>query len=123
MAWYGGRDTGKLLLKRLRLAGLLALLVVASAGVWNVFAKERESAELRSQSEEVRNELLAREGALKRDLGDLKTDRGMEQALREQYALASRGEEMIIIVEEGSSATSSTRIRERRWFDWFFSWF
>src|SRR3989344_232442 len=109
------RDPARLFLKRISLAALLFVVAVAVSGVWGVYKKERESSVLRAQAENERADLLDREMRLEEDIAKLQTDRGMEEALREQYALAQRGEGLIIIVDPPVSvpvhATSSAVIR------------
>ena len=121
-AYSGRRDVGKIMLKRLRLVGLLVLVVVATFGVWNVYNKQKGSAGLRAQAESTRNNLAARETQLKQDLAKLRTDRGMEEALREQYALAGRGEGLIIIVDQRASSTLPAVTEQKSWLQTFFSW-
>src|SRR3989338_8600795 len=89
----------KLFLRRLGLLGLLLLVTVGAFGVWGVYQKEQESAALRAQAEGDRADLVERQAQLGSDITKLKTDRGMEEALREQYALAEKGEGLIIIVD------------------------
>ena len=117
------RDPARLFLKRISLAALLFAVALAASGVWDVYQKERESAALRRQAENERADLLDREMRLKEDIAKLQTDRGMEEALREQYALAEGGEGLIIIVEPPAplpiQATSSTVIE---WLQRAFPW-
>src|SRR3989344_5497098 len=89
----------RLFLRRLGMLALLGLIAVSISGVWGVYKKERESAELRAQIERERADLKARRALLESDLNSLKTDRGIEEALREQYALAENGEQLIVIVD------------------------
>ena len=117
------RDPARLFLRRIGLLILLVAVVFAISGVWGVYKKERESAILRVQAENERADLLKREARLKEDIDTLGTDRGLEEALREQYALAERGEGLIVIVEpqtpESVQATSSDALK---WFQKIFFW-
>ena len=121
-AYSGRRDVGRIMMKRLRLLALLVLVVAASFGVWNVFSKERESHTLRVQAESERNDLALRESDLKGDLSKLETDRGKEQTLREQYALAGQGEGLIVIVDEPTSTPITATTTPKSWLQKFFSW-
>ena len=117
------RSPARLLLRRLGLLALLALVGTALGGVWNVYHKERESAGLRAQAESERADLRERETRLKNDIAALKTDRGMEEALREQYALAEKGEQLIVIVEPAVSVPAeATSSPVMRWFQKMFLW-
>lgn len=118
------RDPARLFLKRIGLVLLFIAVVAMASGVWEVYKKERESRVLRVQAENERAELLDREERLKSDLAEINTDRGVEEALRAQYALAGSGEELIVIVEpptsEVTAATSTSGIRG--WFGRLFNW-
>lgn len=111
----------RLFLRRLLMLALLILMAVSLSGVWGVYRKDRESAELRTQAERERADLLDRKALLESYLASLKTDRGIEKSLREQYALAENGEQLIIIVDpnipEPIKATSTVRewIRKTIW--------
>lgn len=116
------RNPARLFLRRLGLLALIALAALALGGVWNVYHKERESAGLRVQAESERADLLEREVRLKDDIAELKTDRGLEEALREQYALAERGEHLIVIVEPTASASVEATSTFKTWFEKLFFW-
>ena len=107
------QSAARLLLRRVGLLALFVIVLIAASGVWGVYKKERESAELRSQVERERDDLLKRQEQLEGDLALLKTDRGVEEALRSQFALAEVGEKLIVIVEPPSpqplKATSTVR--------------
>ena len=112
----------RLFLRRLGMLALLGLIAVSVSGVWGVYKKERESAELRAQVERERGDLIARQALLESDLDRLKTDRGIEEALREQYALAENGEQLIVIVDpQGPPAVEATST-VREWLRKFFWW-
>ncbi len=116
------RGAAWLLLRRLGLLALLVLVVIAADAVWGVYQKEGESQILREQAESQREDLLKRRSQLEVEIADLGSDRGLEETLREQYALAEEGERLIVIVDptepETSNATS-TFIDKLRSFFWF----
>ncbi len=87
---------------------LFILFVSAVFGVWGVYQKDRESMVLRAQAQAQLSDLSERQSQLNADISTLQTERGMEAALRQQYALAAQGEDMIIIVD----ATSATPVEE-----------
>ena len=116
------RDPARLFLRRLGLLVLTGLVFVAASGVWNVYQKERESAALRAQVESEYAELRERETQLKKDIARLSTDRGMEEALRKQYALAEEGEGLIIIVEPPAAEPVHATSSVREWFENVFNW-
>jgi len=101
---------------------LLGLIAVSVSGVWGVYKKERESAELRTQVERERADLISRRALLESDLNSLKTDRGIEEALREQYALAERGEQMIVIIDPEVPVPTKATSTVGEWLRKFFWW-
>ncbi len=112
----------RLFLRRLRLFGLLVLVVIAASGAWGVYRKERESATRRAEAERERTDLLERQSQLEGDLARLKTDRGLEETLREQYALAERGEKLIVIVDPPAPTPSKATSTVREWLRKTFWW-
>lgn len=109
-------DPVRLLGKRMLVVGLLALVALASSAAWGAYQKARESHLMRAQAETTLSELSAREAELSADIAKLSTDRGKEEALREQYPLAKDGEGLIIIVDQASTQVSSPT---PSMFDWF----
>ena len=124
MAFFKQRnDPVRLFGRRLILLGLLALFVVAMWGVWSAYQKERESAGLRAQAEIQLDDLAKRQEQLNSDIARLQTDRGREEILREQYALAAKGEGLIVIVDPSTTtplhATSTLMDKIKKAFWWW----
>lgn len=78
---------------------LLIFVALAARAVWGVYAKERESLELRKRAEADLSELQLREANLRADIAALKTDRGLEAAIREEYGMGREGEQLVVIVD------------------------
>ncbi|TSC86431.1 MAG: hypothetical protein G01um10148_417 [Parcubacteria group bacterium Gr01-1014_8] len=97
------KDPVRLLRRRLLIVCLLLLIAVTVRGVWGVYKKEHESRVLRDEAEIQLADLRAREASLRGDISKLKSDRGMEEVLREEYELAKHGEGLIVIVEPNAS--------------------
>ena len=114
-------DPVRLLQRRIFLVILLVLVAVAVRGVWGVYKKERESRELRHEAELQLADLKAREASLRADISELKSDRGMEAVLRQEYELAREGEKLIVIVEPPITP-SVPESRTRKWFHNAFPW-
>ncbi len=108
--------------RRIVILMLLALVFVGVRGVWGVYKKERESRMLRAETEMQLAELKIREADLRRDMAALKSERGIEEVLREEYELAKEGEGVIVIVDSTEPAPQEpepTRIeRLGSWFGW-----
>src|SRR3990167_8453847 len=107
----GKTDPLRLMGRRMLLALLIVLVFSAIWGVWNIYRKNAEAARLREQAERKLEDLQDRQARLEEDYEQLKTTRGIEEALREQYAVGAAGERLIVIVEpqapEPVRATSS----------------
>ncbi|MCR4325532.1 MAG: hypothetical protein NUV59_01880 [Patescibacteria group bacterium] len=116
-------DPVRLLGRRLLLGFLIALTVAAGFGVWNTYKKEREAAELMREAQIQADDLAQREAQLTRDIADLESERGKEAALRQQYALAAKGEGLIVIVDRPAqpqqTASSSAFVE---WLHQTFPW-
>ncbi len=94
---------------------LFILIAFSISSVWGVYKKERESAELSMQALRERTELNDRRSVLESDLASLKTDRGIEESLRKQYALAESGENLIVIVDPQTPAPIKATSTVREW--------
>ncbi len=110
-SWRGSSDPLRLMGKRIVVALLAVAVVIACGAVWNIYRKNKEAVYLRQQAEAQLADLKGRQERLFEQYETLKTERGLEQALREQYAVGAAGEELIVIVEppepEPVQATSS----------------
>src|SRR5260221_322690 len=112
----------KLVGKRSMLLGLFIVMVALASGVWNIAGKARESAALKKQAQAQLADLTKRQDQLTSDIDNLKTDRGKEEALRQQYALAAKGEQMIVIVDPAVAAAVVATSSSEGWFSSLFSW-
>lgn len=92
-------DPLKLFFKRVGTLGLLIVVVLAGLGVWKIYTKERESRALRQEAEVERAHLEEQAALLEEKTAQLKTERGKEELLRDQYDVGREGEELIVIVE------------------------
>ena len=96
---------------------------MAVFGVWNAYQKQHESAALRTEAEVQLADLSKRQAKLNSDVTNLQTDRGMEAALREQYALGAMGEGLIVIIDPPKpvpiQATSTIFEKIKQAFRWW----
>lgn len=93
------RDPTRLMWRRLGAVILLIIVAIAVRGVWGVYQKEQESRLLRIEAEAKLGELKQREAELRADISVLRTDRGVEEELRERYDLAKDNEGVVVIIE------------------------
>ncbi len=122
MAIRWRNDPVRLFGRRLLLLALLGLIIAASFGAWNAYKKKEESQALRQEAELQLRDLSKRQSQLDADIANLETDRGKEQVLREQYALAARGEGLIIIVDTPPVAPTKATSSVLEWLDKALSW-
>lgn len=97
----------KLLWRRLRIVGILLLVALAASASWNIYKKERDSRAIRTDAERQLQELTQQQQALQENIDTLRTARGKEEALRDQYAVGKPGEKLVIIVEPERPATTT----------------
>lgn len=93
------RDPTRFMWRRLAAVALLVVLAIGIRGVWGVYKKEVESRKLRVEAEAKLSDLKQREAELRSDISVLRTDRGVEEQLRERYDLAKDNEGVVVIVE------------------------
>lgn len=115
-------DPVRLLWRRLLILGLFVLALLASSGVWSAYQKERASRALRLQAQGQLSDLSQREHQLNADIAKLETNRGKEEALREQYELAAEGEGLIIIVDQNQEMPVEAPSSLTTWFKNIFTW-
>lgn len=89
----------RLMGRRLVLTALAIVVISASWAVWNIYRKESESGRLKVEAQAQLTDLQRRQAQLQADYDTLQTERGMEAALRDQYAMGRQGEGLIVIVE------------------------
>jgi cell division protein FtsB len=104
------------------LVGLFVLVVAAGSGVWSAYHKQQESAALRAQAENQLADLSERQMQLNADIAKLETDRGKEEVLRDQYALAAQGEGLIVIVDSTTTEVQATSSAFAEWLHNTFPW-
>ncbi|MCE9541336.1 hypothetical protein K8R03_02120 [Candidatus Kaiserbacteria bacterium] len=113
----------RLFFRRLGTFALLAVVVVVAMGVWKVYGKERESHQLRREAELQRDSLAQQSARLDDETAKLKTDRGREELLREQYDVGKQGEGLIVIVEpvapEPVATSTSLMQKLKKAFTWW----
>lgn len=116
-------DPVRLSMKRLFMLILVFLIVFAAAGVWSAYRKERESAELRVESQSSLADLTSQHEQLVANIANLQSERGKEAALRQEYAVGKEGERLIVIVDPSTTtpteATSTILQKIEQAFLWW----
>jgi len=113
----------RILFRRLGTLALLIAVIGVFLSVHDVYRKERESAALRAEAEMQQADLSQQSAKLGADIASLKTDRGKEAALRQQYDVGKTGEGLIVIVEPKTpapiQATSTLLEKLKKAFLWW----
>lgn len=106
-------DPVRLFMRRIGTALLFIVVIALFAGDWSTYKKERGSRDLRTQAEVQYANLAEQEAQLDSQITKLKTARGKEEAMREQFEVGKSGEGLIVIVDqpvaEPTEATSTLR--------------
>lgn len=115
-------DPVKLLLRRLTLLFLVVAAFVLGKAVWALAGKNNEAATARNETALALADLDKRNIELQAKIANLRTNRGQEAALREQYGLAKQGEGVIVIVDEKAPPPQPRpAFPSLRWFEGLFS--
>ena len=116
MAMFGRRDTiVRLFFRRLGMIALLIVVLIGFSTVWDVFHKERESRVLKDEAERQVADLRLQREHLTVEIANLETDRGKEEALREQFQMGRAGEQLIVIVEPPKPEPVATTTTWKTW--------
>jgi len=90
------------------LATLCVLVLLFTHSTWVVYQKKRTSEELKNSSLQTVATLLARDTELKSRIDRLETEPGIEEEIRSKFTVAKNGENMVVVVEDAPTATSTT---------------
>jgi cell division protein FtsB len=105
---------------------LVILVLFLIRGVYGIYEKYQETDEVRDQAKSRLMELQAREKKIANDVANLKTDDGLDRALRQKFGVAKPDESVVVIVDSASSASSTVPVKEGfidKTFDFFGSIF
>lgn len=116
------RDPVYLMGRRLLMIVGFILVITAITNVWKLYQKERESAALRNQAEMRLADLQKRYDQLSAAIATMKTERGKEEVLREQYELGKEGEKLIIIVDPSTPTPVQATTSRFEWVRKAFKW-
>ncbi len=89
-------------------AGLLIVAVLLSVSVYGRFKVEREMAAKRDQLAGELEVLRQHAATLEAEVGRLKSERGIEEEIRDRFEVSKRGEQVVLIVGEEDVASTTT---------------
>ncbi|MEI6581111.1 MAG: septum formation initiator family protein [bacterium] len=102
--------------------GLIIIGIIVVAFSWNVFGlmnRMQETAKNKKIEEEKIIELKQRKDQLSGAISSLKTEKGVEENIREKFGLAKDGEEMIIVVDDKNPTSVTKNTEPNRLFSFF----
>lgn len=98
---------------------LLVFLVVLNGflvrGVWRVYQKSQLAGENYLAAQDRLDNLTARQKVLSDRLAQLKTERGLEEQIRNNFSVVKPGEKVVVIVDTPTSTASSTETGNPLW--------
>ena len=100
---------------------LLALFALLKGG-WNVYQKQREAYVHKINAEAKLDELVDRKRQLQAEVLHLKSNRGIEEEMRQQFEVAREGEGLIIIVDRPSPEGEEGVVKGKEWWRPVWPW-
>ncbi len=82
------------------LAFLGAVVIFFGYSLFSLISKMEETSKNKKLAQEKLNQLENEKWKLSSEIGSLKTDKGVEENIREKFGLAKDGESMIMIVDD-----------------------
>ncbi|HEY4494693.1 MAG TPA: hypothetical protein VJC02_01160 [Candidatus Paceibacterota bacterium] len=116
----------KYLLSPFTLLFLLIILSVLLKAVFGVYKKERISIEYLEREKIELSKLVDRKKNLEDSVNFLKTEKGIENEIREKFRVAKEDESIALIIDDSTSGTSlfSTSTKtNKNFFQYIFGWF
>jgi cell division protein FtsB len=101
----------RLLYSKTSIVFLLILLILAVRAVWSVYGKEKQSMLLKEQSEQRLTDLQSQDTQLATTNAELTTPAGIDRQIREDYHMASPGEQLAVILNEPSATSTAAPIQ------------
>ena len=96
--------------------GILILVFVYS--IFGFMNKMEETGKNNKIVQDKIAELEKSKGKLDSDINKLKTDKGIEENIREKFGLAKEGENMILVVDDKNSTEASQKTDSGGFFSW-----
>lgn len=86
---------------------LAVLFAFVAHGTWKVYEKASLAREQKNRITKELAELKSREADLQAKLAELRTERGLEEELRERFGVVKEGESVVVIVDPSDNGTST----------------
>jgi cell division protein FtsB len=114
--WYYAK-TGPALL------ALSVAFVFVGRAAFRIYEKERVSGDDLTKTESQYKEYSLRAATLESEIARLKSNRGVEEEIRNKFRLAKDGEKMVVIVEPKEISTSTPEVKKDGLWERFVNFF
>jgi ABC-type sugar transport system permease subunit len=94
---------------------MLVFIFVLGRATWQSFLGANFAKDNAAAVKSEKTELEDRGGALGGDLAKLESERGMEEIIRDKFAVGKEGEEVIILVDNKADSVLSAENEESFW--------
>lgn len=94
---------------------MLVFIFVLGRATWQSFLGARFAKENAAAVKGEKTELEKRSTALQDDLAKLENERGMEEIIREKFAVGKEGEGVIILVDKDDTASTTLKNEKNLW--------
>lgn len=101
------QKTRELLYSKITIAAILFFVVMLIPGVYSIYVKLGESEKDRNAAERELADLEEREQMLTQKVDQGKTERGLEEQIREKFNVAKEGESVIVLVDKPVVASTT----------------
>lgn len=101
------------------LLGLIIILLVIARATWSLYKKNKLASENLRFSAERMAKLTDRELILRDKIERLKTPRGIEEEIRNNFPMVKPGEQVINLVDKERPATTTTATATKPWWQIF----
>ena len=101
------RRLRQFLYSNLTLAVLFVVLIFFAHSTFKLWQKERDTKEAIDAEKSELATLAAKEASLSSRVASLKTDRGVEEAIREKFRVAKVGEGVVVVIDQSAAADNT----------------
>lgn len=100
----------KILYSKVTLVVLFIILIVASRGAYQIYGKAARARIEREEALSALAEMKIHTTELTENIARLKSDRGIEEEIRQRFTVARPGEEVVVVVDENDKKSKDSEI-------------
>ena len=115
-----GKKKSELVYRWLVLMALFIIFIIFARAVWSLWQKDKLAHGDLSASTSELETLMERKATLEDKIARLKTERGLEEEIRANFAVVKPGEKVINIVDNTSSTATATTVSSTK--PWWQIW-